>query len=511
MRLVWLTATVVLTSAVIESAAIPVAQADDLPVLRISQADDPDALDPTLGRSYAGRVVFAALCDKLFDIDAKLDIVPQLALGYAWLDATTLRIDLRHDVMFQDGTKLDAQAVQYSLQRHLIMAGSARRGELATVERIEVLDPFTLKLVLKVPTAPLLTTLTDRAGMIVSPKAAEAEGRDFALHPVCAGPFKFTERVAQDHITLDRFEGYWDAKNIHLGRVVFRTIIDNTATVANLRAGSIDIAGAIVPSNVKAVAADPKTRIITSPALGYLRIEINVGHGPRGQGPMADVRVRKAFEAAIDRAAINDVVYNGMYTPNAQAIPPSSPFYDAALKPPGRDLALARRLLVEAGVKLPVAISMNVPNSPTSLQTAEVIQSMVAEAGFDLKINAMEFATSLSAQAQGDFETYLITWSGRSDPDGNLWTFLHSGPQGAGAATGYANPQMDHLLDAAREAIDVKARAELYHQVVELAERDLPIMTVYTPVNIVGVSARLSGFKPVPDGIIRPQGLMLGK
>ncbi len=492
-------------------AVIPPALAETLPTLRIAQTDDPDALDPTLGRSYAGRVVFASLCDKLFDINEKLDIVPQLATSYTWLDPTTLRIDLRHDVMFHDGTKMDAAAVKYSLDRHRTFPGSARRGEIATIDHVDVVDPYTVKLLLKTPSAPLLATLADRAGMIVSPKAAEAEGRDFALHPVCAGPFKFVERVAQDHITLERFDGYWNANTIHVGRVIFRTIIDNTATIANLRAGAIDIAGAIVPTNVAAVKADPKTRIVTFPALGYLRIEFNVGRGPRGQGPMANVKIRKAFEAAIDRAAINDVVYGGMYTPNAQAISPSSPYYDPGLPPPGRDLARARRLLAESGVKLPVSFTMNVPNSPTSLQTAEVIQSMVAEAGFDMKINAMEFATSLDANTQGDFETYLITWSGRPDPDGNLWSFLHSGPPGAGSATGYANPEMDRLLDDARAELDMPRRVALYRQVVQLAEQDLPIMNIYTPMNIVGLSAKMSGFSPVPDGLIRPQGLVVGK
>jgi len=504
MRRVLLAATAITLLALTQAAS-----AQDAPVLRIGLREDPDALDPTLARSYVGRIVFASLCDKLFDINDKLEIVPQLALGYEWLDPKTVRIDLRRNVKFHDGTEMDAAAVKYSLERHLTMQGSARRGEISTLDHVDVVDPYTVKVSLKSPTAPFIAVLTDRAGMIVSPKAAEAAGKDFALHPVCAGPFKFAERVAQDHITLDKFDDYWDAKDIHVSKVIFRSIVDSTTTVANLRAGSIDLAENIVPSDVNTVKNDPKTKIITSPSLGYQSININVAHGELGKGPMSNVKVRKAFEAAIDRDAINNVVFNGMFTPNAQAISPSSPFYDKDIKTPGRDVALAKKLLAEAGVKTPVTFSMNVPNSPVSIQTAEVIQSMVAEAGFDMKIKSMEFATSLDAGDRGDFETYMIAWSGRADPDGNLWNFDHTG--GPLNYPAYSNPEMDHLLDEARAVTDTQGRIGIYKKVAELAERDLPIMLLYTPMNIVGTSAKLSGFVPVPDGLIRPQGITIAK
>ena len=162
---------------------------------RIALREDPDSLDPTLARTYVGRIVFAGLCDKLFDINEKLEIVPQLAPSYEWTDPKTLVIHLRPGVLFQDGTKMDAEAVKYTLERHLTMPGSFRRAEINAIDHVEVVDPLTVRIVLKAPSSPFLAQLTDRSGMIVSPKAAEAEGKDFALHPVCAGPFKFVERV----------------------------------------------------------------------------------------------------------------------------------------------------------------------------------------------------------------------------------------------------------------------------------------------------------------------------
>src|ERR1700739_1531317 len=174
--------------------------------LRIGIAEDPDILDPTLGRTYVGRIVFAAVCDKLFDIDEKLNIVPQLALGYdTSADGKEVTIKLRPGVKFHDGEKLDAEAAKFSLERHLTMPGSFRKPELAAVDHVDVVDPLTIRLVLKAPFSPLIAQLTDRAGMMVSPKAAKAEGDKFGLHPVCAGPYKFVERVQQDRIVFEKF------------------------------------------------------------------------------------------------------------------------------------------------------------------------------------------------------------------------------------------------------------------------------------------------------------------
>src|SRR3954454_17169243 len=146
---------------------------------RIALREDPDSLDPTLARTYVSRIVFAGICDKLFDINEKREIVPQLATSYEWTDPKTLVIKLRQGVVFHDGEKMDANAVKYSLERHLNMQGSYRRSEINVMDHVEVVDPATVKIVLKQPSSPFLAQLTDRSGMIVSPKAAEAEGKDF--------------------------------------------------------------------------------------------------------------------------------------------------------------------------------------------------------------------------------------------------------------------------------------------------------------------------------------------
>jgi peptide/nickel transport system substrate-binding protein len=204
--------------------------------LRIALRDDPDVLDPTLATTYTGRVVFAGLCDKLFDIDQHLAIVPQLATGYEWRDAQTLLIHLRQGVKFHDGTTMDAASVKNSLERHLTMEGSFRRPEISQIDQIEVVDPAAVRVTLKSPSAPFIAQLTDRAGMILAPEAAK-EGKSFGNHPVCSGPFRFVERVPQDHITLDRFPDYWNAAAIHVDRVIYLTMPDPSVRLANVQAG----------------------------------------------------------------------------------------------------------------------------------------------------------------------------------------------------------------------------------------------------------------------------------
>src|SRR5437763_5716020 len=210
--------------------------------LRIGLAEDPDVLDPTLARTYVGRIVFASFCDKLFDIDTKLNVVPQLALSHETSpDGKEVTIKLRPGVKFHDGEPFNAEAAKYSLERHLKMKGSFRRPEISVVDSIDVVDPLTIKLNLKAPFSPLLSQLTDRAGMMVSPKAAEAAGDKFSLHPICAGPYKFVERVAQDRIVVEKFADYWDKQHVYIDKITYLPIVDSTVRLAHLRSGGLDM------------------------------------------------------------------------------------------------------------------------------------------------------------------------------------------------------------------------------------------------------------------------------
>jgi peptide/nickel transport system substrate-binding protein len=474
--------------------------------LHIGLREDPDLLDPTLGSSYVGRIVYAAMCDKLFDLDTKLNIVPQLATGYRYEDPTHLVITLRPGVTFQDGEKLDAEAAKYSLMRHLTMKRSMRVGEINAISAVEVVDPLTIRLVLKQPSSPLLSQLTDRAGIMVAPKAAEAAGDQFGLRPVCVGGYAFESRTPQDRIVLRGDPNYWDAANEHFDRIIYLPIVNSPARLASLQAGTLDLDEYVPPTDVEAVRRDGKLKLAMVDGLGYTGINFNVNNGPAAQTVIGqNALVRQAFEAAIDRKALVEVVFNGMFTPTIQANSPSSPFYVPRLPAPAADLARAKALLKQAGVTLPVKVVLTATNSPEAQQTAEVIQSMVREAGFDLTVRTMEFASSLQAGYKGDFQAYLIGWSGRADADGNMWALMHTG--GTFNYGHHSNAQMDALLDAARVETDVAKRREIYGKVWDIQRQDMPLVYLYIAKNIVGMKKSLVGFQQVPDGLIRVRGM----
>jgi peptide/nickel transport system substrate-binding protein len=479
-------------------------------ILHIGLREDPDILDPTLGSSYVGRIVFAGLCDKLFDIDAKLNIVPQLATGYEWKDPTHLVIHIRDGVQFQDGEKLNADAVKYKLTRDLTIKGSMRRGEVSSIDSIDVIDPLTVQLNLKTPASQLLAQLTDRAGIMISPKAGEAEGDKFGLHPVCAGPFSFDSRVAQDRIVLKRFPGYWDAKDIHFDQVVYLPNPNSSVRLANLQAGALDLVEYILPTDVPAVQKDPKLKVAIDDSLAYNGINFNTDNGPaQNSSAGKNVLVRQAFELGLDRQALIQVVYNGMFTSTAQANPPSSPFFVQDVQPPARDPAKAKALLKQAGVAMPVPLTLTITNGSDTQQVGEVIQSMLNEAGFDVKIKTMEFASSLQAAYAGDFQAYMIGWSGRADPDGNMWQMLHTGGQFNYGH--YSNPDVDKALDDARTVAAVDQRRAFYAKVWAQERKDLPLVYLWTTRNTVGMKKTITGFQQVPDGLIRLQGMEVGK
>jgi len=478
--------------------------------LRIGLAEDPDVLDPTLARTYVGRIAFAALCDKLFDIDEGLNIVPQLALSHETSeDGKAVTIKLRQGVRFHDGEAMDAEAVKATLERHMTMQGSFRKPELAAVDKVEADDASTVRLLLKNPFSPLIAQLADRAGMILSPKAAKEAGDKFGLKPVCAGPFKFVERVQQDRIVVEKFPQYWNAANVHVDRVVFRPIVESTVRLANLKSGSLDLIERALATDLKEIKADPRLKLATQIEIGYQGLTLNLANGEAGKnGPFGkDARVRQALEAAMDRKALSDVVFNGEVLPGNQWVSPKSSYFQEKFPVPARDVTKARKLLADAGVATPVAVDFMVPNNPESRQVAEVIQAMAKEAGFDMKIRVTEFATSLKEAEEGRFQAFFIGWSGRVDPDGNSYIFHKcKAPQNNG---NYCDKDVDQWLDDARKVSKLEERKAIYGKVAEKFLKEGSIIYLYHRLVIIAHTAKLEGYTQLPDGLVRVVGVKL--
>jgi len=487
--------------------AAPSAQAD---TLRIGMLGDPATLDSAQSSSVTDRVALAAVCDKLIDLDEKLAYVPQLATAWTWgADGLSLTLKLRDGVVFHDGTPFDAEAVRFNLERYKTAPYSVRKTELKPVRAVTVVDSRTVRLELSEPYAPLLAQLADRAGMMVSPKAARELGEKLARHPVCAGPYRFVEWVAQDRIVFDRFEQYWNKAAVGIDRVVYLPIPDDTVRLANLRAGGLQIIERVSPTDLLTVRGDARVRLAAAPSVAYRVLSINTNKGAAATTLLGtSAKLREAFELSLDRAVINQVAFDGAFVPSNQPEAPGSRFYDTALPVPPRDLARAKAIVAANGnTRVPLTLLVN--PDPLDGRVAQIIQAMAGEAGFDVKIEVVEGATLLGRLRSGNYEMALLIWSGRPDPDANIamWVacdgFINWGA--------YCDPKLDEILKHARSAADLNERATLYAQAAAIYLAARPYIFLYHLKWYWGLSAKLDGFVPHPDGIIRVTGLRLRK
>lgn len=472
--------------------------------LRIGVQEDPDVLDPHRARTFVGRIVFTSMCDKLVEITPDLKFVPQLATEWGWSgDNKTLTMKLRPGVKFHDGEALNAAAVKANLDRARTLPDSLRKSELGSVDSVEVVDDMTVALKLSRPDATLVSQLSDRAGMIMSPKALAAP--DFAQKPICSGPYQFVERVQNDRIVLERFKDHWDAKSYNFDRLVFTPIPDTTVRLANLKAGNLDLIERLAPSDVADAKGDAKLNFASVSDLGYQGLTINVGNGDRAKNPLGqDKRVRQALDLAIDRDVINEVVGQGIFPPAGQPFPLASPFNDKKFAASKRDVAKSRALLKEAGVER-VKFELAFGNSTTTQQIAEIIQAMATEAGFDISLRPTEFAALQKEAQAGNFVAIATGWSGRVDPDGNIHQFVTC--KGGLNDGRYCNPEVDRILDAARSINDDEKRKALYDAAQVFLQDELPIIYTYYQPRPFALSKKIQGFMPYPDGLIRLKGV----
>jgi peptide/nickel transport system substrate-binding protein len=479
--------------------------------LTLALAEDPDALDPTLARTLVSREVFVSMCEKLYDVDADLEIVPQLAaeLPETSEDGTSVTIPLREGVVFNDGTPFDAEAVKTTMDRHLTLEGSARQADLEAVESVEVVDPTTVRLNLKAAFSPLTAQLADRAGMIMSPTQLEALGEQFATDPVCVGPFQFVSRTAGSEIVLEKAPDYYDADQVKLEGLTYRIITDGNVRLANVKSGDVQVAERLQPTDVAALENDPAVKLIGQESIGYQGISINVGNVAGATNPPGEVdtplgsspELREAFELSLDRDVINEVVFAGRYTPGCSPLPPASPYYDEAVECAQRDLDRAKELIADSGAETPVPVTLTVGTSPENLRLGQVIQSQAEEAGFAVEVAPTEFTSALDASDAGRFDAFQVGWSGRVDPDGNTYNFWHTGS--SLNRSGYSNPEVDEALEQARLTDDQDERQELYTSATQQVLEDRPLIYLYHQVLYLATGPDVVGVEFFADGLPR--------
>jgi peptide/nickel transport system substrate-binding protein len=503
-------------SLMLVTAATPAASPPTLKnggTLTIALDSDPDALDPTLSGTVNGRAVFIDMCEKLYDIDAKLNIVPQLAAALPVFSTNkkTVTIKLRTGIKFNDGTPFNAATVKQSLERHKTLPRSMRASELAPVASIETQGNSTVILHLTSRYAPLTSQLADRAGMIMSPQALNSEGANFASNPVCVGPFTFKERVAGDHITLVKSPYYYDKNKVHLDSIVFRIINDTSARAQNLRAHSVDVA-LIATTDIQSIKSDSSLRQIKSVSIGYQGLTINIGNkngltkAYENVGtPLARSRdLRRAFELALDRSLINHVVFGGSHRPTCFPFPEQSAYFVATKGLPCHlkaNVGAAKAAFKRSGANAPVDIHLMLGTTTVAARLGELIAGMEKLIGFNVILEPTEFATGLNRAGAGRFDMFQLGWSGRVDPDANLQQFINS--KGSSNYSGYVNAAVDRATNQARSIINRRRRIAQYHAALAQLQKDVPLIYLYNQINRFGVSKRVGGIHIFGDGLIR--------
>ena len=473
--------------------------------LRIGLGEDTDTLDPAQGRTFGGRQIFAALCDKLFDLDENANVVGQLVTDWTVSeDGLTITLNLRPGVLFHDGTPFNAEAVKFNIERSLTLEESARKGDIRAITGVEVVDDDTANLILSEPFAPLLAQLADRAGMMISPTAVQAvDTATFANNPVCSGPFKFKERVVQDRVVLERFADYWNNEAIHFDEIIYLPMPDSTVRLNNLLSGQIDMMERIATSDLSRLEGNADFKVVGVTGLGHVHIQFNVS----SSNPLpANAKLRQAIDAAIDRNVLNKVVFNDLYVAGNQPVSPQSPFYAANHPIAPADLERAKALVAESGIAAPKLV-MLLNNEPQHLRSGQVIQSMLKEAGIEVELQPVAGGVGNGLMAEGNFEAFLAFWSGRADPDANAYTYL--GCKGAQNFGKYCNEETEKLLAAAAQSNDVAKRAEFYAQAADVWMADAPVIYLYHEKRFFGLAAGIEGFRAIPDGIIRVAGVSL--
>jgi peptide/nickel transport system substrate-binding protein len=508
-----LAAAAIFVTAVTAAGAGPNHNSKNGGTLTIALAEDPDALDPTLARTFVGRMVFLAICEKLYDLNSKLQIVPQLAAALPKVspDKKTVTIRIRKGIKFNDGTPLNAQAVKISIDRHRTLTGSRRASEISPVTSVDAVGSNTVVIHLNEPFAPLTAQLADRAGMIMSPAQLDKLGTKFANDPVCVGPFRFQDRVPLDHITVTKSPFYYAKNKVHLAKIIFRIINEPTAGAAALRAHDVEVLDRIGSTVLPSIRSNKSLHVIPAVSIGYQGITINIGNKNGllklpyqnvGTDLASKTSIRQAFELAIDRTQLNRVVFQGTVKPACGPVAAASPYYDNLPCNLHRDLKKAKSLVAQSGIRSP-SVRLMINNDSDALRLGQFIQAQEEDAGIHVQLQPTEFVSSLAKADGGQYDAFAIGWSGRIDPDGNIYQFVAT--KGSQNDSGYSNPRLDVILNNARHAKSLSARRTLYRAATRIIRSDRPLIYLWHPINRFGVSNNVSGVKVFGDGLIRAE------
>jgi peptide/nickel transport system substrate-binding protein len=479
--------------------------------IKVGLDSDVVTLDPLKSSAFVDRQVMLNIYDTLVRLDEHNTIVPDLATSWSNTSPTQLVFTLRTGVTFQDGTAFNANAVEFNINRILSTPTSPRYSEISSVSSVVATDATHVQFNLKHPFSPLLATLTDRVGMMLSPTAVQKLGSNLANGPIGAGsgPFMFKEWVKGDHLTIERNPHYWtkDAQGNslpYLQSVRYVPITNESVRYSNLQTGNINVAEILGPNDVPSAKSNPSLVYKQIPGLSFFGIMLNTK-----VAPFNNVHIRRAIEWGVNRDEIVNTALKGIGVVAQDPLSPASWAYSSSLTPYSYNINTAKSELTQGGKASGVSFTLLIASgSPLNTEEAQFIQSELQPAGITANIKQETFATLLTDTNTFNFQAALLGWSGRPDPDGNMYSWFHTG--GGNNNMQYSNPQVDALLEAARTSSEQAQRSSDYQQAEQLMLQDAPYVFLNYGVNMEATTTNIKNFTLLPTGIIEFANVYVG-
>lgn len=466
-------------SALFAMAALPTVAQSPQPqyggTLTIAFASDTKTLDPSFSVNFSERQPLYLLYNTLLALNPDLTMAPELAERWETsADGLRLTLHLRRGVKFHDGTDFNAQAAKYNLDRRLDQTvASPQRAQLAAIiASVEAPDTATVVINMKQPSPSILGMLAQREGFMASPAAIERFGKDFATNPVGTGPFTFKEWTPGQRIVLEKNRNYWEAGKPYLDGIVFADITNTVVGVQRLITGEADYISALSPIDIRQIETRREIKLDPSSVGRWYGLQWQVD-----KAPFDNAKLRQAIAHAIDRKKIVDIVMNGR-APVAEGLtPPALWWHDPALRGPAYDPVRARALLAEAGYPNGIQLTLSNPQITLLQQMNQLVQEQLKAVGIDVRLEPVAQSDWYPRLVQGAINFSPIRWSQRPDPDGLFTILLQS--NGFANSTKYKNPELDALLERARNATAVDSRKALYRDVERMMVSDLPYVSLF--------------------------------
>jgi len=475
--------------------------------IRVGYTQDALTLDPANPGTRDTETIIRNMYDGLLTRDANMHVVPELAESWRQVDPVTYEFRLREGVHFHDGSPMTAEDVKFTMER--VLGGNIggqtnpRKDLLGPLTRVDIVDPQTVRFVLKSPW-PLLPAILPFQEIVSEAFVKQVGDDGLVSQEDGTGPFRLKEWSRGDRIVMERVPDYYGgspevppAGPARVDRVIYKIMPDNASRVAALLAGDIDIVNALPVTSIAQVRDNPGTTVMTVNGTRTFFISIN-----NGKPPFNDVRVRRALNHAVDRKLIVARLLNGLATPLNGVLSPDAFGFNADLPEYAYDPAQAKSLLAEAGV---ANLHLTIDVDGASKDIAEAIASMMTRSGIEAKVRVWEIAVIVpiwrDAAKRQDHDVFLTSWGNASlDPSDIMLPTVRGG--GRANSAGYANPEVDKLLDQADVETDPVKRRDAYLKVQQIVHDDAPWVFLWLPQDVYGVSKRLHGFKPSADGKI---------